>query len=62
MAEIEAKLQKMGLVLPKELITPAGLTLPFKPVVLLGNRAYISGHAPGAELRDFSKWFRHPGL
>lgn len=46
MAEIEAKLEKMGLVLPKELITPAGLTLPFKPVVVRGNRAYISGHAP----------------
>jgi len=46
MAEIEAKLEKMGLVLPKELITPAGLTLPFKPVIVRGNRAYISGHAP----------------
>lgn len=46
MAEIEAKLDKMGLVLPKELVTPAGLTLPFKPVIVRGNRAYISGHAP----------------
>jgi enamine deaminase RidA (YjgF/YER057c/UK114 family) len=46
MAKIEAKLEKMGLVLPQELITPAGLTLPFKPVVMRGNRAYISGHAP----------------
>lgn len=46
MAEIEAKLEKMGLKLPKALITPPGLTLPFKHVIVRGNRVYISGHAP----------------
>lgn len=46
MAEIEAKLASMGLTLPEPLKVPAGLTLPFKPVVVRGNRAYISGHAP----------------
>lgn len=46
MAEIEAKLEKMGLQLPPPLVTPPGLKLPFKPVIVQGNRAYISGHAP----------------
>ena len=46
MAKIEAKLEQMGLKLPKPLVTPAGLTLPFKHVIVRGNRAYISGHAP----------------
>jgi enamine deaminase RidA (YjgF/YER057c/UK114 family) len=46
MAEIEAKLKKLGLALPEPLKTPAGLKLPFKPVIVRGNHVYISGHAP----------------
>jgi enamine deaminase RidA (YjgF/YER057c/UK114 family) len=46
MAEIEAKLKKMGLELPEPLKTPPGLKLPFKPVIVRGRHVYISGHAP----------------
>jgi len=46
MAEIEAKLQKLGLALPEPLKTPPGLKLPFKPVIVRGRHVYISGHAP----------------
>ena len=46
MAEIEAKLKKLGLALPEPLKTPPGLKLPFKPVIVRGKHVYISGHAP----------------
>ena len=46
MAEIEAKLKKMGLELPAPLKAPPGLKLPFKPVIVRGKHVYISGHAP----------------
>ena len=46
MAKIEATLKQMGLVLPEPLKVPAGIKIPFSPVVVSGNRAYISGHAP----------------
>jgi len=46
MAEIETKLQKLGLALPEPLKTPPGLKLPFKPVIVRGKHVYISGHAP----------------
>ncbi len=46
MAEIEAKLHAMGLYLPEPLKVPAGLTLPFKPVIVRDGTAYIAGHAP----------------
>lgn len=46
MAQIEAKLEQMGLVLPETLKIPAGITVPFSMVIVSGNRAYISGHAP----------------
>jgi enamine deaminase RidA (YjgF/YER057c/UK114 family) len=42
---IEAKLEALGLVLPEPLKTP-GMRLPFAPVRIRGNRAYISGHGP----------------
>ena len=45
MAEIEARLQQLGLVLPGPLILPPGVTLPFPWVRVRGNRAFISGHA-----------------
>ena len=46
MAKVEAKLEQMGLYLPEPLKVPQGLVLPFKPVIVRGNRVYISGHAP----------------
>jgi enamine deaminase RidA (YjgF/YER057c/UK114 family) len=46
MANIEAKLQAMGLVLPEPMKVPAGMTLPFSWVRIRGNRALISGHIP----------------
>lgn len=42
---IEAKLQTLGLVLPQQ-FKVAGMALPYSPVRLRGNRAYISGHVP----------------
>lgn len=43
--KIEAKLQALGLVLPQE-FKVQGMALPYSPVRLRGNRAYISGHVP----------------
>ncbi len=44
--KVEAKLQKLGLVLPEPLKPPSGMRLPFAWVRVGGNRAYISGHGP----------------
>ena len=44
--QIEAKLQEMGLTLPAPLKAPPGIVLPFAPVRIRGNRAYVSGHGP----------------
>ena len=41
---IEAKLEKLGLILPEPMQVPQGLRLPFAWVRVRGNRAYISGH------------------
>jgi enamine deaminase RidA (YjgF/YER057c/UK114 family) len=46
MAQIESKLEELGLVLPAPLLMPAGVTLPFPWVRVHGNRAFISGHGP----------------
>lgn len=43
---IEAKLQALGLTLPEPMRAPAGMRLPFAPVRVRGNRAYISGSGP----------------
>jgi hypothetical protein len=43
-AKIEAKLDKMGLVLPSPFTMPSGVALPFAWVRVRGKRAYISGH------------------
>jgi enamine deaminase RidA (YjgF/YER057c/UK114 family) len=45
-ATIEERLQKMGLELPAAVQAPPGVRLPFAPVRVVGNRAYISGHGP----------------
>lgn len=46
--QIEAKLEALGLVLPEPLKAPPGMRLPFAPVRVRGNRAYIAGHGPQA--------------
>jgi enamine deaminase RidA (YjgF/YER057c/UK114 family) len=43
---IEQKLESMGLVLPEQLKAPTGVVLPFAPVRVWGNRAFIAGHGP----------------
>lgn len=43
---IEERLEQLGLVLPAAVQPPAGVRLPFAPVRVRGNRAYISGHGP----------------
>ena len=43
---IEERLERMGLVLPQAVQPPPGARLPFAPVRVRGNRAYISGHGP----------------
>ncbi len=43
---IEAKLQEMGLILPEPMKVPANMRLPFAPVRVRGNRAYVSGVGP----------------
>jgi enamine deaminase RidA (YjgF/YER057c/UK114 family) len=43
--QIEAKLQALGLVLPEPMKMPT-MRLPFAPVRVRGNRAYISGAGP----------------
>ncbi|MGF7161874.1 enamine deaminase RidA (YjgF/YER057c/UK114 family) [Rhodoligotrophos appendicifer] len=48
MAEVEAKIAKMGLYLPEPFKAPPGMVLPFKTVIVRGNHAYIAGHAPQA--------------
>ena len=41
---IEAKLKKLGLVLPEPMRVPTDLRMPFSWVRVRGNRAYVSGH------------------
>jgi hypothetical protein len=45
-AEIESKLNALGLLLPPPLTPPAGVVLPFEFVRIIGSRALISGHGP----------------
>ncbi len=46
MADIAGKISAMGLVLPSEPVMPAGVVLPFPPVLVRGNRVFVSGHGP----------------
>jgi hypothetical protein len=45
-AEIESKLNALGLLLPPPIRPPAGVILPFDFVRIIGNRALVSGHGP----------------
>ena len=44
--KVEARLQELGLVLPPPIQVPRGIRLPFTPVRVVGDRAYVSGHGP----------------
>jgi hypothetical protein len=44
MAQIESKLEAMGLVLPDPIQLSAGVVLPCSRVRVHGNRAYAPGH------------------
>ena len=46
MAEIEERLESLGLVLPAPLVLPPGVVLPFPWVRIHGTRAFVSGHGP----------------
>ena len=46
MADIEAKLEQMGLKVAEPLQTPPGVVIPFSWVVVRGKHVYISGHIP----------------
>ena len=46
MAQIEARLKSLGLVLPPPTTPPPGVMLPFQFVRVVGRRALISGHGP----------------
>jgi enamine deaminase RidA (YjgF/YER057c/UK114 family) len=44
--QIETRLQALGLALPEPMRELGGMRLPFAPVRVRGNRAYISGSGP----------------
>lgn len=46
MARIEARLEELGLILPPPMKLPPDVRLPFAPVNVRGNMAYVSGHGP----------------
>ncbi|MDC8831903.1 RidA family protein [Alteromonas gilva] len=48
MDTIEQRLNALGYSLPPAMKVPAGITLPFSMVRVIGNRALISGHGPQA--------------
>lgn len=43
---VGAKLAALGLILPAAVRPPPGVTLPFRLVRVVGDRAYVSGHGP----------------
>ena len=46
---IEDRLAALGLHLPPPMQPPPGVILPFSPVRVVGDRAYVSGHGPQNE-------------
>ena len=59
MANIESRLDALGLVLPPAFAAPPGVVLPFVNVRLMGDRAIVAGHGPqspqGPLARPFGK-------
>jgi hypothetical protein len=54
---IEAKLKALGLTLPEPLKAPPGMRLPFAPVLVRGDRAYIAD-----DLDRVKGWLRVFGM
>jgi enamine deaminase RidA (YjgF/YER057c/UK114 family) len=54
-AEIEAKLTALGLLLPPPFSPPPGVVLPFEAVRIVGRRAFISGHGPQNSEGSFAR-------
>lgn len=46
MAEIEARLEQLGIALPEPLVLPPSVKLPFPWVHVRGRRVFVSGHGP----------------
>lgn len=46
MSRIQARLHELGLELPQPMRPPAGVTLPFTFVRVMGQRVLVSGHGP----------------
>ncbi len=46
MSVIGDRLTELGLELPAPLTPPPGVVLPFRPVLVRGDRAIVSGHGP----------------
>ena len=46
MSVIEDRLAELGLTLPAPLEAPKGVQLPYEPVRVHGDLAYVSGHGP----------------
>ena len=46
MANIESRLEALGLILPPAFTPPPGMVLPFATVRVIGNRAVLAGHGP----------------
>ncbi len=44
--KVEERLAVLGLVLPPPVQAPPGVRLPFTPVRIVGDRAFVSGHGP----------------
>ena len=44
MGEIDNRIAQLGLVLPSPLVPPAGVSLPFQQVRVVGTVAYVAGH------------------
>lgn len=43
---IADRLFELGLLLPPPMPVPDGVVLPFSPVIVRGDRAFVSGHGP----------------
>ncbi len=53
--QIEEKLAALGLTLPPPMQAPSGMRLPFAPVRVRGNRAFVSGAGPLAPDGSFAE-------
>jgi enamine deaminase RidA (YjgF/YER057c/UK114 family) len=54
--QIADRLAQLGLILPQPPRLPPGTRLPFKPVRVVGDRAFVSGHGPLHPDGSFVTW------